>query len=60
MVGSFESRDEAELALDELRQTGFDEKEIGFAIRGDDAVAGGAITDAPLTKEGHGAVNGGA
>jgi hypothetical protein len=58
LVGIFESRDEAELVLDELRQAGFDEKQIGFAIRGDDAVAGGAITDAPLTKDGQGAVKG--
>ena len=58
LVGIFESRDEAELVLDELRQAGFDDKEIGFAIRGDDAVAGGVITDAPLTKDGQGTVKG--
>jgi len=49
LVGIFKSRDEAELVLDELRQAGFDEKKIGFAIRGDDLVAGGAITGAPPT-----------
>ena len=58
LVGIFQSRYEAELALDELRQAGFDHKDIGFAIRGDDAVAGGAITDALLTKDGHGAAKG--
>jgi hypothetical protein len=58
LVGIFQSRYEAELALDELRQAGFSEKDIGFAIRGDDAVAGGAITDAQLTKDGHGAAKG--
>jgi hypothetical protein len=58
LVGIFQSRDEAELVLDELRQAGFDEKDLGFAIRGDDAVAGGAITDAPLTKDGQGTVKG--
>jgi hypothetical protein len=58
LVGIFESRREAKLVLDELRQEGFGEKEIGFAIRGDDAVAGGVITDAPLTKDGQGALKG--
>jgi hypothetical protein len=58
LVGIFDSRDEAELVLDELRQAGFGEKEIGFAIRGGDAVAGGVITDAGLTKDGQGAVKG--
>jgi len=58
LVGVFESRDEAALVLDELRQAGFDQNEIGFAIRGDDAVAGGAITDASPTKDGQGAVKG--
>ena len=52
LVGIFQSRYEAELALDELRQAGFDHKDIGFAIRGEDAVAGGAITDALLSKDG--------
>ncbi len=58
LVGIFQSRYEAELALDELRQAGFDHKDIGFAIRGEDAVAGGAITDALLTKDGQGAIKG--
>jgi hypothetical protein len=58
LVGVFDSRDEAEQVLDELRQAGFAENEIGFAIRGDDAVAGGVITDAALTKDGQGAVKG--
>ncbi len=44
--------------MDELRQAGFAEKDIGFAIRGGDAVAGGVITDAALTKDGAGAVKG--
>jgi hypothetical protein len=58
LVGIFESRREAGLALDELYQAGFASKDLGFAIRGDDAVAGGVITDAPLTKDGQGTVNG--
>jgi hypothetical protein len=58
LVGVFESREEAKLFVDELRQAGFGEKEIGLAIRGDDAVAGGVITDAALSKDGQGAVKG--
>jgi hypothetical protein len=58
LVGIFESRHEAELVVDELYQAGFGSKDIGFAIRGDDAVAGGEITDAPLTRDGQGAVKG--
>lgn len=58
LVGIFQSRYEAELALDELRQAGFDHKDIGFAIRGDDVPGGGMITDSPLTKDGHGAAKG--
>ena len=58
LVGVFESRDEAATVVDDLRQAGFNEKDIGFAIRGDDAVGGGVITDAPLTKDGQGALKG--
>jgi hypothetical protein len=58
LVGVFESRSEAEMALDELRQVGFDEQHLGFVIRGDEAIAGGTIADATLTKDGQGAVKG--
>src|SRR5438067_1562139 len=58
LVGIFQSRYEAELALDELRQAGFDHKDIGFAIRGDDSGSAGMITDSLLTKDGHGAAKG--
>jgi hypothetical protein len=58
LVGVFESRSEAEIALDELRQAGFDERDLGFVIRGDEAVAGGTITDAALTKDCPGVVKG--
>jgi hypothetical protein len=58
LIGIFDSRYEAELALDELRQVGLGAQDVGFAIRGDDAVAGGVITDALLTKDGQGAVKG--
>jgi hypothetical protein len=58
LVGIFQSRYEAELALDELRQAGFDNKDLGFAIRGDDSGSAGMITDSLLTKDGHGAAKG--
>jgi hypothetical protein len=58
VITAFEDRDEAQLAVDELAQAGFKHDEIGFAIRGDDAVAGGMITDAEGTRDGEGAVKG--
>jgi hypothetical protein len=58
LVGTFESRHQAALVLNDLRQAGFGENEIGFAMRDDDIVARGAITDAPLTKDGQGAAKG--
>src|SRR5690349_1118471 len=58
LVGIFKSRYDAELALDELRQAGFDHKDIGFAIRGEDTGSAGMITDSLLTKDGHGAAKG--
>ena len=44
--------------VDELHQAGFAKHEIGFAIRGDDAVAGGMITDAEGTHDAEGAAKG--
>jgi hypothetical protein len=58
LVGVFQSRNEAELALDALRQAGFEEKDIGFAIRGQESSAAGMITDSALTKDSHGAAKG--
>src|SRR5690349_18584727 len=58
LVGIFQSRYEAELALDDLRQAGIEEKDIGFAIRGDHAGDDGVITDSVLTRDGHGAAKG--
>ena len=58
LIGIFDSRYEAELALDELRQAGFGTQDVDFAIRGEDAVAGGVIIDSLLTKDGPGAVKG--
>ncbi len=59
VVTAFNDRNEAVEAVDELKQAGFDEKQIGFAIRGDDAVAGGMITDAVGTRDAEGAIKGG-
>src|SRR5215207_10002531 len=58
VVGIFDDRYEAEQALDDLVQAGFSRGDIGFAIRGHDAVEGGMITDAGGTKDGTGALAG--
>ncbi|HEY8666364.1 MAG TPA: hypothetical protein VIL86_06850 [Tepidisphaeraceae bacterium] len=58
LVAAFADRMEAEKAVDDLEQLGFKESEVGFAIRGRDAVSGGMITDAIGTKDGKGALAG--
>ncbi len=58
LITAFDDRDEAQLAVDELHQAGFSKSEIGFAIRGEDAVEGGMITDAEGTRDGAGAAKG--
>jgi hypothetical protein len=58
LVGLFNDRNEAELAADELREAGFSHDEIGYAIRGSDAVRGGMISDAEGTKDVKGAIEG--
>jgi hypothetical protein len=58
LVAAFNDRDQAEMALDELRQAGFEDSDIGFAIRGSDAVEGGMITDTEGTKDSRGALAG--
>lgn len=60
LVAVFENRHEAELAADELREAGFGDEQIGFAIRGSDAVEGGMITDAEGAKDAKGALTGAA
>jgi len=59
-ITAFEDRDEAQVAVDELEQAGFPSDQIGFAIRGTDAVAGGMITDAEGTHDAEGAAKGAA
>jgi hypothetical protein len=58
LVGVFNDRNEAENAVDELLQAGFTKDQIGFALRGSDAVSGGVITDAVGTKDSEGALTG--
>src|SRR3569623_73047 len=60
VIGFFNNHYEAELAYDELKQAGFGHNDLGFAIRGSDAVEGGMITDALGTKDGSGAAMGAA
>jgi hypothetical protein len=60
LVAAFDDRNEAELAYDELKHAGFADDQLGFAIRGGDAVRGGMITDATGTKDGEGAIKGAA
>jgi hypothetical protein len=58
VVGVFNDRVEAENAVDELEHSGFSSADVGFAIRGSDAVEGGMITDAAGTKDAEGALAG--
>jgi hypothetical protein len=60
VVGTFEDRFMAEEAVDELEHSGFTHHQVGFAIRGHDAIDGGMITDATGTKDGSGAMAGAA
>ena len=59
VVGVFDDRNAAEETVDELEHSGFSKDDVGFAIRGHDAVEGGMITDAPA-KDRHGALAGAA
>ncbi len=56
VVGIFPSRTEAERAIDDLKQAGFEKDDIGFAIRGTEP--GGMLTDSALTKDSSGAEKG--
>jgi hypothetical protein len=58
LIAAFEDRTEAERAVDELEQAGFKPDEIGYAIRGSDAVQGGMITDTAGAKDKRGALTG--
>ena len=58
IVGVFDDRLAAEKAVDALEHAGFKDSEIGFVIRGADAVRGGMITDASGAKDRAGALTG--
>ena len=55
LVAIFDDRLEAERAVRDLEVAGFNDENIGYAIRGKEAVAGGMITDTSGTKDGKGA-----
>lgn len=58
IIAAFDDRLAARQAVSELEAVGFGHNDIGFVIRGDDAVEGGMITDASGTKDGTGAIRG--
>src|SRR5207237_9380800 len=58
LVAAFRDRYEAEKAVDELEQAGFNGDEVGFAIRGSDVASGGMITDEEGAKDRPGALAG--
>ena len=58
IVSAFDSRLEAERAVDDLEQAGFTLADIGFALRGSDVKRGGMITDAVGAKDEAGAATG--
>ena len=58
LVGVFDDRLAAEMAVRELEAAEFNDDAIGFAIRGSEVVRGGMITDAQGTKDAKGAVTG--
>lgn len=58
LIAAFEDRGEAERAVDELQQANFGSEDIGYAIRGSDAVEGGMITDTAGAKDKRGALAG--
>jgi hypothetical protein len=58
LVAAFPDRLKAEHAVDELERAGFPADDVGYAIRGSDAVQGGMITDTQGAKDRKGAVTG--
>jgi hypothetical protein len=58
LIAAFDDRLAAEQAIDDLIQSGFDRDDVGFVIRGSDAVHGGMLSDATGAKDGKGAVVG--
>jgi hypothetical protein len=60
LVAVFDDRLDAERAVRDLEIAGFTHEQIGFVIRGSDAVRGGMITDAVGAKDARGAIAGAA
>src|SRR5437773_2955251 len=60
LIGVFDDRYEAERAVRDLEALGFNDKDIGFVIRGTDVGQGGMITDTVGTKDARGALVGAA
>jgi len=58
LVAAFADRLEAERAVDDLEQAGFNVDDVGFAIRGSDVASGGMITDEMGAKDRPGALAG--
>jgi hypothetical protein len=58
LVGVFDDRGAAERAVDALERAGFRDDQVGFALRGSDAVRGGMIVDAQGAKDAKGAAAG--
>src|SRR5436190_17946307 len=58
LIAIFDDRLEAEMAVRDLEVAGFKDDQVGYAIRGSEAVSGGMITDTSGTKDGRGALAG--
>src|SRR6476620_6025886 len=54
LVSVFDDRSAAEQAVDALHRAGFGHDQVGFVIRGTDAIRGGMIVDTVGTKGGKG------
>lgn len=58
IVSVFDDRLQAEAAVDELENAGFNAEDVGFALRGADINRGGTVTDAVGVKDASGAAVG--
>jgi hypothetical protein len=58
VVGVFDDRYAAERTVEALHRAGFGHDQVGFVIRGSDAIRGGMIVDAIGAKDGKGAAAG--
>ncbi len=60
VIGVFDDRHSAQLAVADLQSAGFPDDHIGFVLRGSDVSFGGMITDTPGAKDARGALAGAA